>query len=316
MSASPAPDGPLASAIVIAYRSADVIGACLASLEPDVRAGRLEVVVVDNASPDHSADVVRRDFPWVRLVTSPRNLGFAGGVNLGLRAARGEHFALVNPDTVVPQGAIEGLVGYLREHPRVGVAGPRVVRPSGRVEYTAAFRPTFRGEVISSLGLFVFRRWVPSWRPDVLLDLPAVPTPVDVVTGCFMMFPRHVFEAVGEFDEQFFMYVEDVDWCVRVREAGYEVHYVPTWSVVHERSHGGSNQSLTPMDGAGNLEYYFRKHGVPHSPVALRWLRRWHYLTRALWLIGRAATGQPGALTEARRAWITLSRSFGRASSR
>jgi GT2 family glycosyltransferase len=136
---------------------------------------------------------------------------------------------------------------------------------------------------------------------------------VDVLSGCFLVFPRHVLETVGEFDEDFFMYVEDVDWCVRVREAGFEVHYVPEWSVVHERGHGGANESLTPMDGAGNLELYFRKHRVPHSPRALRWLRRAHYFIRSVWLLYRAATGRSGALTEARRAWITLVMSFGRA---
>ena len=135
---------------------------------------------------------------------------------------------------------------------------------------------------------------------------------MDVLSGCFLVFPRHVLDRVGEFDEDFFMYVEDVDWCVRVREASFEVHYVPAWSVVHQRSHGGANQSLISMDGAGNLELYFRKHRVPHWPPALRWVRRLHYLLSAVWLLYRAAMGRAGALTEARRAWITMVASFRR----
>jgi N-acetylglucosaminyl-diphospho-decaprenol L-rhamnosyltransferase len=301
---------PTVSAVVVLYNSAAVIADCLRSLETHARAGWLEVVVVDNASPDDSAAVVEREFPWVRLVRQPRNLGFAGGVNRGLRVARGGHFLLVNPDVITPPETIPGLLTYLQQHPGVGAAGPKILRPSGRAEVSASYRPTYGSEVIESLGLFVFRRWVPAWRPKALLDPPAGPVAVDVLSGCFLMFPRHVLDRVGEFDEDFFMYVEDIDWCVRVRDAGFEVHYVPMWPVVHERSQGGANQSLTPMDGEGNLELYFRKHRVPHSPAGLRWLRRVHYLLASVWLLYRAATGRAGALTEAHRAWKTVLVSF------
>lgn len=300
----------MVSAIVVVYNSASVIADCLRSLEPHVRTGWLEVVVVDNASPDDSAVLVERDFPWARLVREPRNLGFAGGVNRGLRVARGGHFLLVNPDVITPRETIPGLRTYLQQHPGVGVVGPRILRPSGQAEVSASYRPTYGSEVIESLGLFVFRRWVSAWRPKALLDPPVGPVAVDVLSGCFLMFPRYVFDRVGEFDEDFFMYVEDVDWCVRARDAGFEVHYVPTWSVVHERSQGGANQSLTSMDGEGNLELYFRKHDVPHSALGLRWLRRAHYLIRSVWLLYRGATGRRGAFTEARRAWKTVVVSF------
>jgi N-acetylglucosaminyl-diphospho-decaprenol L-rhamnosyltransferase len=303
---------PRASAVIVLYNSAAAIAACLRSLEAGVRAGWLEVIAVDNASPDESAAIVARDFPWATLVKVSRNLGFAGGVNQGLRAARGECFALLNPDVVVPPGTLVHLLDYLRDHPAVGVVGPKIVRPSGRFEASASYRPTFRNEIVESLGLFVLGRWIPAWRSRGVLEPPAAPLAVDVVSGCCLVFPRSTLDRVGEFDEAFFMYVEDVDWCVRVREAGLEVHYVPTCSVVHERSHGGANRSLTPMDGEGNLERYFRKHRVPHSPRALRWLRRAHYSIRALWLLYRAATGREGALTESRRAWITVTASFRR----
>lgn len=303
---------PTVSVIIVLYNSTAVIADCLRSLEAQVRAGQLEVVVVDNASPDDSVAVVERGFPWVRLVRQSHNLGFAGGVNRGLRVARGEFLVLVNPDAVAPPETIPGLLGYLQEHPAVGAVGPRVLRPTGQAEVTASYRPTYRNEVIESLGLFVFRRWIPAWRSRGLLDPPSGPVAVDALSGCFLMFPRRILERVGEFDEDFFMYVEDVDWCVRVRDAGFEVHYVPTWSVVHERSQGGANQSLTPMDGVGNLELYFRKHQVPYSPMGLRWLRRIHYLLASAWLLYRAATGRAGALTEARRAFRTVLLSFRR----
>jgi GT2 family glycosyltransferase len=303
---------PEVSAVVVVYRSADCIGRCLDGLVPLVREGWLEVIVVDNASPDDSAARVERDHPEARLVRLPHNLGFAGGVNAGLRVARGRQFVLVNPDVVVEAGTLTGLADHLHAHPSVAAVGPRVVRPDGAFEVTASYRPTFANQVTATLGLFLLSRWVPAWKSPMVLSAPAGPLEVDVVTGCLVMIPRWAYEAVGPFDEDYFMYVEDVDWCVRARDAGYQVHYLPHLRAVHDRSHGGTNASLTPMDGEGNIELFFRKHRVPHSPLALRWVRRLHHLSRAVWMLGRWATGRRGAGAEAMRHWLALTASFRR----
>jgi GT2 family glycosyltransferase len=191
----------------------------------------------------------------------------------------------------------------------VAVAGPRVIRSSGRLEPTAALRPTFANQVVETFGLFLLSRWVPAWRSAVLRQGVTEPTAVDVITACCVAIPRWAFEKVGAFDESFFMYVEDVDWCVRARQAGFEVHYLPQFEVVHDRGHGGANASLTPIDGDANIERYFEKHGVPHSKTGLRWLRRFHYLTRMIWMAGKAVIGQRGASSEVKRFWLSLVRS-------
>ena len=303
---------PEASAVIVAYRSAGCLPQCLGRLEPMVREGWLEVVVVDNASPDDSARIVERDHPWVRLVRLSRNLGFAGGVNAGLRVARGRYFVLVNPDVDVPAGTLLPMVDYLRQHPDVAAVGPRVERPDGAFEVTASYRPTFANQMSMTLGLFPLGRWVPAWRSPMVVAAPSGPLAVDVVTGCLVVIPRWAYERVGPFDEDFFMYVEDVDWCVRARDAGYGVHYLPHLRVVHDRSHGGANASLTPMDGAGNIELYFAKHRVPHSKTVLRWLRRTHHLSRAAWMLTRAAFGRRGATAEGLRHWLAFTASFRR----
>jgi GT2 family glycosyltransferase len=316
MAEGPAPASPRVSVIVVAYRSAGCLAACLNALQPAVTEGLAEAIVVDNASPDESAAIVERSFPWARLVRSPKNLGFAGGVNLGLRESRAPKVMLLNPDAEVGRDAIAGMLAWLDAHPAVGAVGPRVVRASGRTEVTAGFRPTMRTQVAEAFGLFLFARWVPAWRSSMLLPTPGTPTPVDVLSGCCMVIPRRVLDRVGPFDERFFMYVEDVDWCVRAREAGYEVHYLPQFQVRHERSHGGANESLTPMAGGDNLERYFDKHGVPHSKAALLWVRRVHDFTRMLWLLLRGLGGQPGAYREAQRFGLTLRASFARPAAR
>ena len=301
---------PETSAVVVAYRSESCLGRVLGDLAPLAREGWLEVIVVDNASPDGSAALVERDFPWARLVRLPRNLGFAGGVNAGLREARGRYLALVNPDVELPPSTLPGLVEYLGQHADVAAVGPLVLRSTGQFECTASYRPTFSNQLTMTLGLFLLGRWVPAWRSPAVMRAPSEPLSVDVVTGCLMVMPRWAYERVGPFDEEYFMYVEDVDWCVRAREAGYQVHYVPHLSVIHDRSQGGANASLTPMDGDANIELYFRKRRVPHSPLALRWLRRVHHLSRAVWLLGRWATGRRGASSEALRHWIAFTASF------
>ncbi len=307
---------PKASAVIVAYRSESCLVRVLENLEPLARRRWLEVIVVDNASPDGSAALVEREFPWARLVRLPRNVGFAGGVNAGLRQARGDFFALVNPDVELPPGTLPGLVDYLGQHPGVAAVGPVVLRPSGELEPTAAARPTFANQVVMTFGLFLLGRWVPAWRSPVVLRAPRAPLAVDVVTGCLMVFPRWAYERVGPFDEDYFMYVEDVDWCVRAREAGFAVHYVPHLHVVHDRGQGGANASLTPMDGDANVELYFRKHRVPHSPLALRWLRRVRHLTCGVWLLGRWAAGRRGANREALRHWLAFTASFRRTAPR
>lgn len=303
---------PATSAIIVAYRSADCIAACLASLEPDVLADRAEVIVVDNASPDDSAALVRVRYPWARLVRLPRNLGFAGGVNCGIAIARGDNILLLNPDAEVLPGTLAGLTGYLAAHPSVAAVGPRVRRHSGKIEASASFRPTFSRLVVSALGLIVLAPWVPSLRSIVVDRHAEAPESVDVISGCCMVIRREALERIGEFDERFFMYLEDVDWCLRARAAGFEVHFAPGWEVLHERGHGGANESLTPVDSLAGYEYLFEKHRIPHNRFALRLVRRAHYLTAAAWMGLRYVTGQPGAGVEIRRLLRTFVLSFGR----
>jgi GT2 family glycosyltransferase len=194
------------------------------------------VIVVDNASGDGTADMIGADFPQVRLIALDENLGFAAGTNLAAGAAAGEHVMLLNPDTVVHEGAIANLVGFARRRPEHGLYGGRTLRPSGTVDpgscwaqptlwslfcFATMLTTVFRGSAVfdpESLG---------GWERDSVRE-------VGIVTGCLLLAPRTVWERLGGFDLRFFMYGEDADLAIRAWRAGYRPAITPDSVVTHE----------------------------------------------------------------------------------
>ena len=224
------------SILIVTYRCRDAVKDCLSSI-PD-GAGRLshEVVVVDNASGDGTADMIRHDHPGVVLIALEENTGFAAGVNRAADTARGEFLLLLNPDTVVHPGAIEELVAFARANPRHGIYGGRTVNPDGTLHpgscwgapslwslscFATMLSTASRGSRLfdpESLG---------RWQRDSVRE-------VDVVTGCLLLAPRHVWRELGGFDPTFFMYGEDVDLALRAKKAGYRPVITPDAVVTHE----------------------------------------------------------------------------------
>lgn len=217
------------SVIVPLWNGEAWIRACLAALAGQSEAApfAVEVVVVDNHSTDDSAGIVEREFPWARLLRNRRNLGFAGGCNVGLAAATGDPLVLLNQDTVVQPGWLVGLVAAL-EKGGAGVAGSLALLADGqRVQHAG-------GEVAWPLGVARHRgygeRLTPAWQQ---------PGPVPFVTGASLALRREVLDAIGPMDQGFWPgYYEDVDFCRRAREAGYSVHYAPDSILIH--AEGGS----------------------------------------------------------------------------
>lgn len=224
------------SVVVVSYNSRAYLPACLGSLLPQVRALRGEVIVVDNASTDGSPEVVRQ-FSGVRLVESAVNVGFVRAVNQALKLAQGRFILILNPDTEVRPGAVGTLVRFMAEHPRVGLAGPKLLYPDGTVQPS---RRRFPGlAVLLTEGTFI--QWhfpgLGIFRRFYCQDLPAdIPQPVDWVTGACMLVRREAVEQVGPMDERFFMYSEELDWCRRLWSAGWQVYYVPGAEVVHQEA--------------------------------------------------------------------------------
>ena len=228
------------SAVVVNYNAAALLADCVRSLRAD---GASEVIVVDNDSLDDSASAVRSadaDAVWLPL---GRNVGFGAGANRGVAAARSPYVAVMNPDTVVEPGTLKAMAEVLDREADVAAVGPRVDNPDGSWYPSARAFPSL-GDALGHAFLhyvrpgnrFSRRYKLLDWDHDEARD-------VDWVSGTCMLVRRDAFEAIGGFDEAYFMYVEDVDLCWRLRAAGHRVRYDPAGRVIHVI---GASSELAP----------------------------------------------------------------------
>jgi hypothetical protein len=234
----------------------------------------LEVIVVDNASSDGSAAMVERDFPSVKLVRSPKNLGFPGGNNLGYHHSSGRYFLLLNSDTVVSKGTFSALVEFADTEPRAGLIGPRVLNPDGTLQMSCRRFPSLGAGLFRNtpLGrLFPNNRFT---RDYLMADFSHDEVrEVDWLSGCALMARREMVEQVGLLDESFFMYCEDVDWAWRARQAGWRNLYFPGASLIHEIGRS-TDKAVNRMIIQFHLSMYrfFRKHHAATANPATRLL--------------------------------------------
>lgn len=222
------------SIVIVNWNVKPLLRDCLQSVFASEIDTAPEVIVVDNASADGSAEMVRAEFPQVTLIASAENLGFSGGNNLGMAHARGEFAFLLNPDTTLPPDALRRLRDYLRENPSVGVVGPQLLWADGAVQSSRRRFPTPASMVWESTLL---ERWFPrnpfARRYRFEDTPPDRAMPVDWLVGAALFFRREIWTQVGGLDETFFMYFEETDWCRRVANAGWAIHYLPAAKVVH-----------------------------------------------------------------------------------
>lgn len=255
------------SVIVVTWNARDLVAACLASLDRAVRARgelSLEVRVVDNGSRDDTREHLARRFPWATVVALPANRGFAAGANAGLRGAKGRHAVLLNNDTVVLPGALEGCVAYLDAHPDVGVVGPQLLHPDGRKQNSVHNEPGILGEIAP--------RWLlelawPARFPSKRYR-HARPVEVEAVLGACLVVRREALAAAGPLCEDYFFFLEETEWCRRIRQAGFRVVHLPDVRVTHV--HGATSKKRDPartrIEYHRSLYRFIRRH---RGPVAL-----------------------------------------------
>jgi GT2 family glycosyltransferase len=234
---------PELSAIIISFNGMRFLPDCLRTLKEDLSAIPHEIIVVDNGSGDGSSEFVREQFPGVRLIENGRNLGFAAAVNIGLRAARGEFIYILNQDLRFRKGGTEILLRRLKADSTIGMIGPKFVGFDGILQPSARAFPTFRHVFYDALFLSKIlpqSREFGSWRMgwfDHETELP-----VDQPMGSAMLLPRGVVERVGEFDESYPIFFNDVDYCWRMKQSGYKLLYFP--DAVVEHFVGGSTRTM------------------------------------------------------------------------
>lgn len=231
------------SVIIVSWNTEDLLRRCLVSLGEHLGGVSHEVVVVDNDSTDGTAEMVTTEFPEVRLIQNPVNVGFGAANNQGMAAAMGSYLLLLNSDTYLTDGSVARLFTGVRTQPDVGVAQCRLFFPDGRLQYTAYRFPSLWLVLFEALGLYkLFRRQAPGILLRGYWD-HASERDVDWVIGAFMLIPRAVYERTRGFDERLFLYGEDREWCFRIREQGWRIRFYPSASIVHV-GHASSATSL------------------------------------------------------------------------
>ncbi|MGE3957723.1 MAG: glycosyltransferase family 2 protein [Vicinamibacterales bacterium] len=256
------------SIIIVSFNTRDDLRNCLASLVAHPPAVRHEIIVVDNASRDGSADAADT-VPGVRVIRNSANLGFAAANNVGMRLATGECLLLLNSDTIVPAGAIDRLLARLRRSPEVAVVGPRLVDGQGRAEMSF-------GPMLSPVTEWRQRRLVKGLAandPVIVQQVEAMTRleqRPDWVTGACLLVRRADAEAVGGLDERYFMYTEDADFCAAIRARGRGVLFTPEAEVTHLRGRSAATASAATRAAyeRSHLAFY-RKHHPLWVPLLL-----------------------------------------------
>ena len=273
--------GPGLSIIIVSFNTRSDLERCLESLTASPPAIAHEIIVVDNASHDGSTDVVRRRWRAIRLLELPRNVGFAAANNAGIQVTSGELVLLLNSDTIVRPGAIDGLIARLRAHPDAAVAGPRLLDGMGRVELSVGPMIAPMAELRQKALLHLHQRGVaPATR--IVERITGREHFVDWVSGAAQLVYRRDAEAVGLLDERYFLYTEDVDFCAAIRARGRRILYTPAATITHLRGRSRATVPTRMNDAYRRSQIaFYEKHHPIWAPVLRAYLRMKGQLPRA-----------------------------------
>lgn len=262
------------SIIIVTYLSRDEIRECLDSIPRTLDGNEVEVIVVENASGDGIGEVIARDYPWVQFLDPGENLGFGKANNLGYEAAHGEYVLFLNPDTISNEAAYVHCLRRLRTEPDIGIISPKLVMRDGEMDLASRRSiPTVWDGFCRALGLAARFPRVKLFSGYNLTHLPEDGTyEVGSVNGAFMMCPRRALLRVGVFDEQFFMYGDDLDLNYRFARAGYRVVYDGRVTLVHLKGMSSSKEAdkMARAVFSATRQFYL-KHFNPHGSCWVRW---------------------------------------------
>ncbi|MDH4266280.1 MAG: glycosyltransferase family 2 protein [Deltaproteobacteria bacterium] len=222
------------SIIVINYNSSNFVLSCLASLKEGLRANRYEIILVDNGSIDGSCRLIREKFPGLYLIENAENLGFARAVNQGFKKTRGKYLLILNPDVTLIAGSVEKAINFLDGYPEVGLLLPKLINPDGSLQFSCRtfydfsillFRRTPLGKIFPSHPV-IRKHFMMDWKHERVRE-------VDWGLGACMFVRREAIKGKNIFDDRFFLYFEDVDFCFRLKKEGWKVVYYPEAVMVH-----------------------------------------------------------------------------------
>lgn len=250
------------SIIIITYNSEKLIGPCLDSIYKTTKDLNYEVIIIDNASQDNTVSFLQKNYPKINLTLNRQNVGFARAVNQGIKKAGGEFILLLNPDMRVLDKTINKSLAYLEKNSDVGILGCQFLYPNMKIQASFGNFPSLFTEFLQATYLYKFLPWG-RFIPESVLSKKRFKKiqEVDWLSGSYMLMRQKVFEKIGLFDENFFMYLEDVDFCFRAKEAGFKVVYFPKVQVIHyHMASTKKDPSKAIINELKGLIYYFQKY--------------------------------------------------------
>ena len=280
---------PDLSIIILNYNTKDFLEDCLSSIrKAKTDRFRFEIIVVDNASTDGSPQMVKKQFPKIKLVANKKNLGFAAGNNLGVKKAKGRYLLFLNPDTIVRPNTFEEMIKFMDNHPDAGAATCKIELPNGKLD-EACHRgfPTPWNAFCHFSGLEklfpkskIFASYTLGWN-----DLNKTHQ-IDAGVGAFLMVRREVGDEVGWWDEDYFWYGEDLDFCYRIKEKGWKIYYVPKVKIIHYKGvSSGIRKESKKISTASRetkirsakmstevMRIFYQKHCQDKYPKIINWL--------------------------------------------
>lgn len=263
------------SVLIVSYNTRELLRGCLTSVISTLSLlSKYELLVVDNASSDGSAAMVQGAFPNVRVIANKENRGFAAASNQGMESSSGRYVMLLNPDTVVRPRAVGAMMELLETDPEIGVVGPKLLYPDGSVQHSAFSFPTLP---MIFIDFFPLNHRLVNSRlngryPRALYDA-GEPFPIDHPLGAGLMVRRGVIEEVGLLDEGFFMYCEEIDWCMRIKRAGWKIYCCPQAEIVHYVAQSTAQFKEEMFVELHKSRYrLYDKHYSPSFQRAARWI--------------------------------------------
>jgi GT2 family glycosyltransferase len=271
------------SIVIVSHNAEKLLRRCLDSIYRYQRELAFEITVVDNCSQDRTKAMVRRDFPQAKLLENQTNPGFSVACNQGIRSARGRYVFLLNPDTEFTAGGITRMIRFMESQPQAAICGPKMIDSQGKVQFSCRSFPSYL--TAFSSGQSILNRLFPTnplSRRYLMGDLNrSKESRVDWVSGSALLTKREVFETIGLLDERFFMYVEDVDFCLRAKQNGLLTYYFPEVTILHHIGQSTKRKRLRmQVEHHRSMYRFYSKHYSPHpllrGAVFLAvWIRLW-----------------------------------------
>lgn len=249
---------PDLSIITVNWNTSAELRECLLSIAQE----GFETIVIDNASSDDSVEMVKNNFPYVRLIENTENLGFAKACNQGIAVSKGRYVLLLNPDCIVQKGVLQGLVKFADENPDGGLFGPKILNLDGSTYYSCRRFPTLRAGIFRNtiLGKYFPKN---AYTRDYLMAEwdHSSPKDVDWLSGAALLIRRELLDEIGGLDERFFMYCEDVDIAYRAKQKGWRAVYYPGVSIIHARARSSDKKpNRMIIEFHKSMYRFFKKH--------------------------------------------------------